>query len=618
MVKRLFSIALAIVVVFGSISFIFADEPVRPNVEGLSVEDANVLIEAYNQEVDDYNNQLDEDYNAAVEAVNAHNAAEDAKVAENQTEIQAYEKIEQRIEKDALKGITDNRTTEWSELPTTWESTVTTGAAITFKIEEATDKALETYKAINIHLYLNGNDGTYVGTNVSDDSFEIDEGVADYFVLGEWETVTLDTNDIVTVISESESMGYRSAAFYRYLPGYTNGYWMPSVSEFVSLCNDVVSTWYKGAATEFSYDMGARYGQIKNVFSVYTYEFVRLGEEPVAPVPYSPEYLESPAQQVHLEHMELLQATPKEPVNEPNEPEQPQDPENPTGDDEEPTTPEDPIDDPDVPTGDEEPETPIDPIDIPENPTDTPEDPIETPEESDTPIDEPEIPEESINEEPAAADPEPENPVVESVDEPETLEIPEIKPTHKPKPNKTDEEPVIEPISEPEVEEMEDTFIPDEDTPMASYEIEEPIEAKPSYAPAPVPVTKGTVMQTEEEETVDEPLPVFVADVEEVEEEEIPLTEPEQKTGQVWALINLIIMILTVLALLKLDERKYNIVSIILAVGSILIFVFTENVHNPMVLVDRWTILMVVVYICMLISRLVSPKEDKNEEEVEE
>ena len=77
-------------------------------------------------------------------------------------------------------------------------------------------------------------------------------------------------------------------------------------------------------------------------------------------------------------------------------------------------------------------------------------------------------------------------------------------------------------------------------------------------------------------------------------------------------------MVLTALALLKLDERKYNIINVILAVGSILLFVFTENTQNPMVLVDRWTIIQLIVYIGMIISRVISPKEDENEEKVEE
>lgn len=105
-----------------------------------------------------------------------------------------------------------------------------------------------------------------------------------------------------------------------------------------------------------------------------------------------------------------------------------------------------------------------------------------------------------------------------------------------------------------------------------------------------------------------------------IDEAETPLVAPpaeDKPAGQVWALVNLITMIMTALALLKLDSRKYNIFNIILAVGSILMFVFTENTQNPMVLVDRWTILMVIIYILMVIRRLVSPKEDEEEEEVE-
>ena len=111
--------------------------------------------------------------------------------------------------------------------------------------------------------------------------------------------------------------------------------------------------------------MGARYGNMANVFSLYTYEFVRFGEEPVAPVPYSPEYLESPAKPVYVDFMELVQDTPEEPV-----------------------VPDEPIVEPEEP--------PVDP-EIPDDP------PVVNPDEPDTPpTDEPviEVPDEPVVEEP--------------------------------------------------------------------------------------------------------------------------------------------------------------------------------------------------------------------------
>ena len=40
-----------------------------------------------------------------------------------------------------------------------------------------------------------------------------------YLALAEWETAEVDLNDTVTLISESESMGYKSAAFYKWFEG---------------------------------------------------------------------------------------------------------------------------------------------------------------------------------------------------------------------------------------------------------------------------------------------------------------------------------------------------------------------------------------------------------------
>lgn len=569
MVKKFISTILSIAITVGGFGFCFADAPVQPTVEGLSVEEANEKINAYNEEVKAYNENADAEYEAAVEAVNSHNQAEDEKVAANQAEIDAYQKVEERIEKDAQKGITENRVYSGEDIPTTWETTVTTGAAITIKVEEAVEKALESYKVINLHIYLDGEESQdYYGTDVHDEYFTIDDDILDHVVLAEWETMEVDANDVVTTISEAESMGYKSAAFYRYLPGYTKGYWMPMSTEFASLCINSENTWYKGVAQMFSYDMGAYYGNIKNVFSMYTYGFTRTGEEPVAPVPYSPEYLESPAKQAHLDYMELIQATPDEPPadNPIDEPEQPKEPEN-------PVTP--PANEP------EEPAVPAEPAEEPETP----------------PVVEP---------------------TVEEPEGPAPADVPEDKPTRKPKDIPT-ENPVEEPVDEPEIIEVPEE-IEEEETPLAEFVIDEPaVEDVNEPVPAK-PVVKSAmqiaVTETEEEPTLE------AAPVEEevIDEAETPLVTPpaeDKPAGQVWALVNLITMIMTALALLKLDSRKYNIFNIILAVGSILLFVFTENTQNPMVLVDRWTILMVIIYILMVISRLVSPKEDEEEEEVE-
>ena len=99
--------------------------------------------------------------------------------------------------------------------------------------------------------------------------------------------------------------------------------------------------------------------------------------------------------------------------------------------------------------------------------------------------------------------------------------------------------------------------------------------------------------------------------IEEIEEDDTPLAE----FSSAWALINLIILILTILALLKINEKKYTIISPIAVIGALILFIFTENVRDPMVLVDRWTIWQLLVYIVTILSRLIAPKDDEDKEE---
>ena len=104
-------------------------------------------------------------------------------------------------------------------------------------------------------------------------------------------------------------MGYRSAAFYRKLDGYTNGYWLPGSHEFASTCNYSYSTWNKGSAQEFSYIDGAtdRHG-VKNVFSLFTYTFYRLGVEPEKIEKYIPDYWDAiePIKGEYLNYLEYI------------------------------------------------------------------------------------------------------------------------------------------------------------------------------------------------------------------------------------------------------------------------------------------------------------------------
>ena len=112
-----------------------------------------------------------------------------------------------------------------------------------------------------------------------------------------------------------------------------------------------------------------------------------------------------------------------------------------------------------------------------------------------------------------------------------------------------------------------------------------------------------------------------------------PLAQP-QSEGR-WALVNLIAMVLTILPLIKLarkddeendnedEDNNYrykdhnNIFGVILALGSVLLFIFTENVRLPMGLVDIWTIPMILLCGGGIVARILTRTTKEEEEESE-
>ena len=153
--------------------------------------------------------------------------------------------------------------------------------------------------------------------------------------------------------------------------------------------------------------------------------------------------------------------------------------------------------------------------------------------------------------------------------------------------------------------------------------------------PAPEEITEPT------EEIPDETVPLAPP-------EEIP-DEPVPQAGPAWALVNLILSILTVLASLLLlvgyfgkkeeeaedengnaildaegnnvmnDIKKrggWRLASLVPAILSVIAFLLTENMRNPMILVDRWTLLMVIIAVVQVLVMLLSKKktEDNTQE----
>ena len=94
-----------------------------------------------------------------------------------------------------------------------------------------------------------------------------------------------------------------------------------------------------------------------------------------------------------------------------------------------------------------------------------------------------------------------------------------------------------------------------------------------------------------------------------IEDSDTPLDSGQAQPQSVWALVNLILMLITILILVKVPRKKEddetdqyyykhhnNIIGILLAIAAVILFILTENVWLPMVMVDSWTIWM--VFIC--------------------
>lgn len=185
--------------------------------------------------------------------------------------------------------------------------------------------------------------------------------------------------------------------------------------------------------------------------------------------------------------------------------------------------------------------------------------------------------------------------------------------------SKLEDEEIEEEIVDDEPEEVISNSDSDNNKPEISTKT--PSKSTPKsviYKPKQVPVTsiKETVkytMTTPRGEYIVKQQPEIRES--NINENNTPLSNTE-KSNKEWALINLILMICTALALLKLSDRKYNLIAIILPVVSMLLFVFTENTENPMVLIDNWTLWMLIIYIAEVVCRVLGKKEENEENEV--
>lgn len=156
------------------------------------------------------------------------------------------------------------------------------------------------------------------------------------------------------------------------------------------------------------------------------------------------------------------------------------------------------------------------------------------------------------------------------------------------------------------------------------------VPAAPAPAPTPVrrvaPAATATPAPTAKPtETIAESEPPKAeSEPEVIEDEETPLAP---MANGAWALVNLVLMILTVLASLLMllgvigkkrgrnNKSFWRIASLIPAIGALAAFVLTENMKLPMAMVDRWTLLMVIIAVLQLIVAAMSKKQNESEDD---
>ena len=190
-------------------------------------------------------------------------------------------------------------------------------------------------------------------------------------------------------------------------------------------------------------------------------------------------------------------------------------------------------------------------------------------------------------------------------------------------------------------------------------------ELTPTPTPTPLPtlpttpapttptrrVTRSTATVTQPtsrptEQITENETPKAESEPEVIEDEETPLAP---MAGGAWALVNLILMLLTVLASLLLllgylGKKKYakedeygnalhdangneiidytrnkkgfwRVASLIPAIAAVIAFALTENMRLPMVMTDRWTLLMVIIAVVQLIVAVLCKKKKESEED---
>ena len=558
MKNKLIVLFLTFCLIFSAVSFCFGlTEPEQPTIDENNPEASNELIKEYNQQVDEYNAEV-ETHNQQVDTdyEEAQAVYEEEKTAV-ETNNMFVDNVETKVEEDSseARGF-ENSSTE--EAPTDWEDETAEESLKTIQIEKSDNPSGKKVKVINVHVYLDESEPyspDCYQTSIDRDTFELSEEMTNRAVLTEWETAEIDYDDTVTMSSEAEDF----AGNITWLNGKRQWFGAdPKPYFFRAIEGYTQGYWMAGGSMMASTATVDEYGWFPGG-ETYT---VRYAEE----VAYS-NYLYNG--QLMTEEITVRTTDKQEPKNifaiftylfnrlapEPEKQELPV----------APTKGEylnklEHLDLLEVPTVEPEPEPKPEP-----KPEPTPE-----------PTPEPEEPED--------------NPVVEPTEQPITT-------------------PTSDPIRTP-------ARIPNVIRP-ATYTTTQNIDSPATIENTPTPTAEKVEKTPNPTTIIDEPTPQAV---------------PEGS----WALINLIATILSCICALALifvrkdteddeptDEEKKDmrgmigtkVASIIIGIVSIIIFIFTEDMTLPMVLTDKWTILMILLLIVEIINIFIIRQQSKGEEE---
>ncbi len=143
-------------------------------------------------------------------------------------------------------------------------------------------------------------------------------------------------------------------------------------------------------------------------------------------------------------------------------------------------------------------------------------------------------------------------------------------------------------------------------------------------------VRNDTTVRNDEVITIpDNETPLADAPIDTITDEEVPLAKGFDN-GE-WSLMNLICTLVTVLLAImmfitknKKDEDQYSqhvmlgrVLTAIIAVGSVLLFIYTEDMRLAMTMFDKWTFAMAIILLAQIVVMLITRRTKKDKSNYE-